>query len=100
MKKDENIIIKYSVRDFKSYYGDEWERIQLKKPITVITGLNGEAAEWLAKKEVVNIGIDSMSIETSENLFGTPVRAPAHTVCRDYNINNILIDSTIIISNC
>lgn len=47
------------------------------------TGLEREGAEWLAERGVVNIGIDSVSIDWS----GTTSDV-AHVVCREYQIVN------------
>ena len=46
-------------------------------------GLNREAAEWLAKKGVVNIGVDNLSIDHSQDL-----EFSAHMVCKEYGIVN------------
>ena len=46
-------------------------------------GLNREAAEWLAKKGVVNIGVDNLSIDHSQDL-----EFSAHMVCKEYAIVN------------
>lgn len=51
--------------------------------LTRYTGLDYEAAEWLAKRGVVNIGIDSPSIDN-------PIdpRFSGHLICREYGISN------------
>jgi kynurenine formamidase len=46
-------------------------------------GLSGEAAEWLAKQGVVNIGVDHMSIDSS-----TDADSEGHMVCKKYGIVN------------
>ncbi|MDQ0218748.1 cyclase family protein [Peribacillus cavernae] len=50
------------------------------------SGLDRESAEWLADQGVVNIGIDSVSIDVSPHK-GEEWK-PAHTVCRERGILN------------
>lgn len=51
--------------------------------LTGFTGLKREGAEWLAEKGVVNIGIDSVSIDHADSTDDI-----AHIVCREYQIVN------------
>lgn len=46
-------------------------------------GLDRSGAEWLAKKGVVNIGVDNLSIDHSQD-----IEFSAHRVCREYGIVN------------
>lgn len=48
------------------------------------TGLNYESAEWLAKRGVVNIGVDQQAIDLTPD----DIEFQGHMVCRDYNISN------------
>jgi len=47
----------------------------------VYTGLNREAATWIAEQGVVNIGTDSVSVDHSDDL-----EFSAHMVCAEYRI--------------
>lgn len=62
-----------------------------EKPTTeefgILSGLDAEAATWLAEKGVVNIGTDAWSIDR-RTPRETPSRNPAHVVCRDRKILN------------
>lgn len=51
--------------------------------ITTYTGLDREAAVWLAEQGVVNIGIDSLAIDHSDDQ-----EFSAHAVCAEYQIVN------------
>ena len=51
--------------------------------VNVYTGLDREAAVWLAEKGVVNIGIDSLAIDHSDD-----IEFAAHAVCAEYQIVN------------
>lgn len=51
--------------------------------VTTYTGLNREAAVWLAEQGVVNIGIDSLAIDHSDDQ-----EFSAHAVCAEYQIVN------------
>jgi kynurenine formamidase len=51
--------------------------------IDTYTGLNRDAAVWLAEQGVVNIGIDSLAIDHSDDL-----EFSAHAVCAEYQIVN------------
>ena len=51
--------------------------------VEVYTGLSRDAAVWLAKKGVVNIGIDSLAIDHSDDL-----EFSGHMVCAEYQIVN------------
>ena len=46
-------------------------------------GLSREAAQWIAEQGVVNIGVDQMSIDSSED-----AEFSAHMVCAEYGIVN------------
>lgn len=54
-----------------------------KEFVNVYTGLNRDAAVWLAERGVVNICIDSLAIDHSDDL-----EFSAHMVCGDYGIVN------------
>jgi kynurenine formamidase len=49
-------------------------------------GLDREAMLWLAEKGVVNVGIDSPSIDSSSEMKNK--NYPAHAVCREMRILN------------
>jgi kynurenine formamidase len=51
--------------------------------INVYSGLDRSGAVWLAEKGVVNIGIDSLAIDHSDDLNFT-----GHAVCAEYQIVN------------
>jgi len=51
--------------------------------VNVYTGLDREAAVWLAEQGVVNIGIDSLAIDHSDDLGYS-----GHMVCAEYQIVN------------
>lgn len=46
-------------------------------------GLSREAAQWIAEQGVVNIGVDQMSIDSSED-----PEFSAHVICAEYGIVN------------
>lgn len=54
-----------------------------KEFVNVYTGLDREAAVWLAEKGVVNICIDSLAIDHSDDL-----EFSGHMVCGEYGIVN------------
>ena len=49
-------------------------------------GLSGDAMEWLADKGIVNVGIDSTTIESTANSLKG--KFPAHLVCKNRKIMN------------
>ncbi|WBU55317.1 cyclase family protein [Paracoccus sp. SCSIO 75233] len=54
-----------------------------KEFINVYSGLDRSGAVWLAEKGVVNIGIDSLAIDHSDDMTFT-----GHAVCAEYQIVN------------
>jgi kynurenine formamidase len=54
-----------------------------KEFVNVYSGLSREGAVWLAEKGVVNIGIDSLAIDHSDDL-----EFAGHVVCAEYQIVN------------
>lgn len=60
--------------------------------LTDYGGLTREATEWLANRGVVNIGIDSPSIDSSKEMGrrqrGEEDHYPAHRVCKERGITN------------
>lgn len=70
-----DIVLLYTAHYTKNYGTDRW--------LTQYTGLNYEAAEWLAKKGVVNIGIDAPAIDhPNDNAYS------GHAVCMKYGLTN------------
>ncbi|MEO7146536.1 MAG: cyclase family protein [Terrimesophilobacter sp.] len=62
-------------------YGDRvWPELEYAE---ANPGLSTEAAEWLAKQGVVNIGVDHMAIDSS-----TDTEFSGHVVCKKYGIVN------------
>src|SRR4051794_26318691 len=55
------------------------ERIYAKQ----YTGLSRESATWLAERGAINLGIDSVSVDHSDDL-----EFSAHVVCAEYGITN------------
>jgi kynurenine formamidase len=51
--------------------------------VNVYSGLSRDGAVWLAEKGVVNIGIDSLAIDHSDDL-----EFSGHAVCAEYQISN------------
>jgi kynurenine formamidase len=70
-----DIVLLYTGHGDRTYPSDEF--------VNVYSGLNREAAVWLAEKGVVNIGIDSLAIDHSDDL-----KFSAHAVCGEYQIVN------------
>ena len=72
------------VGDTVLLYSGHGERTFGKKEfITTYSGLDRSGAEWLAKRGVVNIGIDSLAIDHSDDMEFT-----GHAVCAEYQIVN------------
>ena len=69
------IVLLYTGHGDRTYPSDEF--------VNVYTGLNREAAVWLAERGVVNIGIDSLAIDHSDDL-----EFSGHAVCAEYQIVN------------
>ncbi|MCL6458416.1 MAG: cyclase family protein [Gorillibacterium sp.] len=70
-----DIVLLYTGHYERSYGTDEW--------LTRYGGLDYEAAEWLAKQGVVNIGVDAPSIDNPDDQ-----RFSGHLICREYAITN------------
>ena len=70
-----DIFLLHSGHGDRTYPGKEY--------IEVYTGLAREAAVWLAEQGVVNIGIDSVAIDHSDDLDFS-----GHMVCAEYQIVN------------
>lgn len=70
-----SIILLYTGHYDRNFGTDKWQ--------TTYTGLNTEAAEWLAKKGVVNIGIDAPAIDHPED-----INFSGHYICGKYDITN------------
>lgn len=70
-----DIVILYTGHADRTYPSKEFA--------TVYTGLNRAAAVWLAEQGVVNIGIDSVAIDHSDDLDFS-----GHIVCKEYGIVN------------
>ncbi len=70
-----DIVLLYTGHYNRKFGTDEW--------LTRYTGLNYEGAKWLAEKGVVNIGIDSPSVDNPKD-----DRYSGHLVCREYGISN------------
>lgn len=70
-----DIVLLYTGHYNRSYGTEEW--------LTRYTGLDCQAAEWLAQLGVVNIGVDSPSIDKpDDDSFA------GHLICRKYAITN------------
>ncbi|MHC0038744.1 cyclase family protein [Pseudoneobacillus sp. C159] len=70
-----DIVLLYTGHYNRAYGKEEW--------LTRYTGLNYEAAKWLAGQGVVNIGIDAPAIDNPiDPLFS------GHLVCKEYQITN------------
>jgi kynurenine formamidase len=65
------------------YTGHGDRKYPSQEYIKVYTGLNREAAVWLAEQGVINIGIDSLAIDHSDDL-----EFSGHMVCKEYGIVN------------
>lgn len=70
-----DIVLLYTGHGDRTYPTDEF--------VNVYTGLDRDAAVWLAERGVVNIGIDSLAIDHSDDL-----EFSAHAVCGEYQIVN------------
>ena len=70
-----DIVLLYTGHYDRSFGTDKWQ--------TVYTGLNMEAAEWLAKKGVVNIGVDAPAIDHPKDTDFS-----GHYICGKYDITN------------
>lgn len=70
-----DIVLLYTGHYNRAYGTDEW--------LTRYAGLNYEAAKWLAEQGVVNIGVDSPSIDKPDD-----PKYSGHLVCREYQITN------------
>ncbi|WP_019908479.1 cyclase family protein [Paenibacillus sp. HW567] len=70
-----DIVLLYTGHYSRAYGTEEW--------LTRYTGLDYEAAKWLAEQGIVNIGIDAPSID---NPLDT--RFSGHLICREYRMTN------------
>ncbi|RWR05900.1 cyclase family protein [Siminovitchia fortis] len=70
-----DIVLLYTGHYNRKFGTDEW--------LTRYTGLNYEGAKWLAERGVVNIGIDSPSVDNPKD-----EKYSGHLVCREYGISN------------
>ncbi|OYD09098.1 cyclase family protein [Paludifilum halophilum] len=70
-----DIVLLYTGHYNRAYGTSEW--------LTRYTGLDYEAAKWLAERGVVNIGVDSPSVDKPED-----PRYSGHLVCREYSMSN------------
>ncbi|SDF98352.1 Kynurenine formamidase [Fontibacillus panacisegetis] len=70
-----DIVLLYTGHYNRSYGTEEW--------LTRHTGLDYGAAEWLAKQGVVNIGIDTPSIDKPDDM-----NFSGHLICRNYALTN------------
>ncbi|MED3573132.1 cyclase family protein [Cytobacillus praedii] len=70
-----DIVLLHTGHYNRSYGTDEW--------LTTYTGLNYQAAKWLAEKGVVNIGIDAPAIDHPDD-----PNYSGHLVCREYGMTN------------
>lgn len=70
-----DIVLLYTGHYNRAYGTDEW--------LTTYTGLDYQAAKWLAEKGVVNIGIDAPAIDHPDD-----PNYSGHLVCREYGMTN------------
>lgn len=70
-----DIVLLYTGHYNRSYGTDKW--------LTTYTGLNYQAAKWLAEKGAVNIGIDAPAIDHPDD-----PKYSGHLICREYGITN------------
>ncbi|SFS80553.1 cyclase family protein [Marininema halotolerans] len=70
-----DILLLYTGHYERAYGTKEW--------LTRYTGLNLAAAEWLAKRGVVNIGIDAPAIDKPDDS-----QFSGHCICRKYRLTN------------
>ena len=73
--REGDIFLYYSGHYDRNYGTDKWQ--------TEYTGLSYEAAEWLAKQGVVNIGVDAPAIDHPDDLDFS-----GHWVCGKYDMTN------------
>ena len=70
-----DIVLLYTAHYNRNYGTDKW--------LTQYTGLSYGSAEWLAKKGVINIGIDAPAIDhPNDHAYS------GHTVCTKYGLTN------------
>jgi kynurenine formamidase len=70
-----DIVLLYTGHYNRAYGTDDW--------LTRYTGLDYQAAKWLADHGVVNIGVDAPSIDKPDD-----PKFSGHLVCREYGITN------------
>ncbi|MRN56407.1 cyclase family protein [Paenibacillus monticola] len=70
-----DIVLLYTGHYNRAYGTEAW--------LTRYTGLDYEAAEWLAKQGIVNIGVDAPSIDNPDD-----PRFSGHLICREYAMTN------------
>lgn len=70
-----DIVLLYTGHYDRNFNTDKWQ--------TSYTGLSKDSAEWLAKKGVVNIGIDAPAIDHPDDLDFS-----GHYICGKYNMTN------------
>ncbi|SDW10177.1 Kynurenine formamidase [Marininema mesophilum] len=70
-----DILLLYTGHYERSYGTEEW--------LTRYTGLHLTAAEWLAERGIVNIGIDAPAIDKPDD-----PQFSGHRICRKYSITN------------
>ncbi len=70
-----DIVLIYTGHYDRNFGTDKWQ--------TAYTGLNKEAAEWLAVRGAVNIGVDAPAIDHPEDLDFS-----GHLICGKYDISN------------
>lgn len=70
-----DIVLLHTGHYNRAYGTDEW--------LTRHAGLDYEAASWLARQGVVNIGIDAPSIDNPQDMTYA-----GHLVCREYGLTN------------
>ncbi len=70
-----DIVLMYTGHYDRNFGTDKWQ--------TTYSGINMEAAEWLAKQGVVNIGVDAPAIDHPDD-----VDFSGHYICGKYDITN------------
>lgn len=73
--KKGDIVLLYTGHFDRNFDTNKWQ--------TTYAGLSYEGAKWLAEKGVVNIGVDSPSVDHPEDL-----NFSAHMICGEYDITN------------
>lgn len=73
--REGDVFLMYTGHYDRNYGTDKWQ--------TEYTGLSYDAAEWLAKKGVVNIGVDAPAIDHPDDLDFS-----GHWVCGKYDMTN------------